>query len=103
MKPELIAACQMFLAPTTVLFAALGLAKTEGLKAGVSAVGLSIAVVWFIVVMWWPNLTGLERYATIALATLSGAIWVLSFLIHGLTSVGEKKRLPNFMQPDERP
>jgi hypothetical protein len=30
MKPELISACQMFLVPSTIMFAALGI--TEGLK-----------------------------------------------------------------------
>jgi len=32
MDDKLIAACQMFLAPATILFAALGLAATEALK-----------------------------------------------------------------------
>jgi hypothetical protein len=30
MKPELITACQMFLVPSTIMFAALGVAGSEG-------------------------------------------------------------------------
>jgi len=32
MDEKLVAACQMFLAPATILFAALGMATTEALK-----------------------------------------------------------------------
>jgi hypothetical protein len=40
MNVALIYACQMFLIPSTILFAALGAARTEGLKILVSIMGL---------------------------------------------------------------
>lgn len=99
MRPELIAACQMFLAPTTVLFAALGLARTEGLKAGISAIGLAIAVVWFALAFWWPGLTYLEKGAAMALSALSGGVWFISAVVHIATTTGYQARLPNIMRP----
>ena len=101
MKPELIAACQMFLAPTTILLTALGLAKTQGLKVGISVVGLAIAIVWLCVAVSWPALSNLEQNAAFALAAISGIVWLLSAIIHGLTTIGAKRVLPAFAQPDE--
>lgn len=43
---ELISACAMFLVPASILFAALGVAPTETLKAPISAMGFATAVVW---------------------------------------------------------
>jgi hypothetical protein len=91
----------MFLAPTTILLTALGLAKTQGLKAGISAVGLAIALVWLCVAVSWSALNTMEQNAAFALAAISGIVWLLSFIIHGLTTVGAKGALPAFAQPDE--
>jgi len=45
MDKDLISACQMFLVPASILFAALGVAGTEQLKTLVSVMGLATSAV----------------------------------------------------------
>jgi hypothetical protein len=54
----LLAACQMFLVPASILFGALGVATTEPLKTAISLMGLATSAVWFSRVWLW---TGLEE------------------------------------------
>jgi len=47
---DLISACQMFLVPMSIMFTALGLAATEGLKTGISFVGVIASAIWVVLV-----------------------------------------------------
>jgi hypothetical protein len=55
MKQELISACQMFLVPSTIMFAALGIAGSEALKSLISAAGSFTSLVWFETINRWNN------------------------------------------------
>jgi hypothetical protein len=82
MKAELILACEMFLVPSTILFAAIALASTEGLRAGISAIGAATSVAWFVQIWWWPDLNVIERGTALALALTFGAAWLVSLIAH---------------------
>ena len=53
MKQELISACQMFLVPSTIMFAALGIAGSEGLKSLICGAGLCTSSIWFWTINRW--------------------------------------------------
>lgn len=48
MDPTIIQVTEIFLIPGSILVGALGVAKTEGLKTGISALGLLTAAFWII-------------------------------------------------------
>jgi hypothetical protein len=94
-KDQLIPLATLFLPSSTILITALGVAKTEGLKTGVSALGLIISALWF-----WCNYD-----SAIELGELTVRVWVLTFLplffsacwiislrIHGANYQSEQKK-----------
>ena len=83
MNRDLIDACGMFLTPATILFAAIGIAQTEGLKAGISFIGFGISLVWLLRVLFWTGLK-LEDWLTgLAFAGIFLAVAFVSFVVHG--------------------
>jgi hypothetical protein len=83
MKQELIMACQMFLVPATILFAALGVAPTEQLKTLVSFMGIATSGVWYYRVFYWEGLVPIDRRTALILSGLFLFAWVIAFLVHG--------------------
>jgi hypothetical protein len=98
MDRDLISACAMFLGPSTILFAAVALAPTEGLKTGISLVGFMTASVWLVQMVCWQGLLGPERVTTSALALIFVTVWAVSAFVHGMTVTGNRDHLPEFMR-----
>ena len=95
MNQLLVQTCQMFLVPGSVLFTALGVAKTEGLKSGVSLIGTVISLAWFIRVYTWPPgllLPPEDKYTALALAGIFLAASAVSLWIHGNNWKDEQKK-----------
>jgi hypothetical protein len=82
MNQLLIMACQMFLVPATILFAALGVAPTESLKTLISAMGIATSGVWYYRIMVWTGLEPADNTTARLLAGLFLLAWTLSFLVH---------------------
>ena len=83
MKPmELIAACQMFLVPTSILFGALGLATALPLKMLISLIGLATSGLWFYRLWFWTGLAVIDRNATLGLAGAFALAWLVALLAY---------------------
>lgn len=82
MRPELISACQMFLVPSAIMFAALGVAGSEGLKTLISVMGIITASVWWSTVHDWTGLLPFESRAALWLSGLFVSAWLLCFFTH---------------------
>jgi hypothetical protein len=81
MNEALISACQLFLIPATLLFGALGVANTRGLKflvcvLGVATTGLLLYRVWY-----WTGLSLIDRRTALGLAGLFAGAWVITLLV----------------------
>jgi hypothetical protein len=94
MGKDLIAACQMFLVPMTILFAAIALARTEQLKTLISIMGLCTALAWLGAVHWWPTLSPNEYWAAGGLAFVFAAAWFISALAHFIRWLSGKAEEP---------
>lgn len=55
MDKDISAACQMFLIPSTIMFAALANASTEGLKVLVASIGSVTALIWLTRLRCWEG------------------------------------------------
>ncbi len=82
MPTDLINACQMFLVPCAILFAALGVAPTEQLKTLISVMGTATSGIWVFRIWLWSGLFPMDRYTTLALATIFLVAWVMSLIVH---------------------
>jgi hypothetical protein len=83
MEKDLIEACKMFLVPASVLFAALGIARTEGLKTGISFIGLVVSGAWLYRVIVWETLSSPDRYTALAFAGVFVVTALVSVVVHG--------------------
>jgi hypothetical protein len=81
MNETLISACQMFLIPATILFAAVGVANSRGLKLLVCLLGVATVGLWIYRVWYWAGLSLLDRRTALGLAGLYGLAWVFTLLI----------------------
>src|SRR5258707_15544393 len=63
MDEKLVAACQMFLVPATILFAALAVATREALKTLLCIIGVVVSTAWLYRLYRWTGLTGRFRVA----------------------------------------
>jgi hypothetical protein len=77
---ELIAACQMFLVPGSILFGALALANTQPLKTLISVMGLVTSGVWFYRVWFWSGLTQMDRNTALTLAGVFAVAWLVAMV-----------------------
>lgn len=89
MRPELISACQMFLVPSTIMFAALGVAGSEGLKTVICAMGAATSDVWCWTVYRWkdvalpdPTLLPSDTRSVLLLSALFAVAWGICFNVH---------------------
>jgi hypothetical protein len=80
MNETLIAACQMFLVPATLLFAAVGVAHTRGLKFLVCLLGIATSGLWLYRVWFWGGLSVMDRRVALGLAGLYAAAWLFALL-----------------------
>jgi hypothetical protein len=81
MNDTLIAACQMFLVPATILFGALGVANTRGLKFLVCLLGVATAGLWLYRVWFWAGLSIMDRRVALGLAGLYALAWLFTLLV----------------------
>ena len=70
MDEKLVAACQMFLVPATILFAALAVATREALKTLLCIIGVVVSTAWLYRLYRW---TGLSRQRRLRPKADSGA------------------------------
>jgi hypothetical protein len=82
----LVATCQMFLVPATILFAAVGVANTRFVKLLVCLLGVAIAALWIYRIWLWTGLSLIDRRTGLGIAGLFGICWVLT-LLHQLKSM----------------
>jgi len=82
MEKELIQTCTMFLVPASILFAAIGIARTEWLKALISLVGTGIGSLWSYRIISWPDLTGPDYNTALGLALILAVTAFISMIVH---------------------
>jgi hypothetical protein len=82
MNQQLISACQMFLVPASILFAAIGVANTVQVKTFVSLMGLITSLIWIISISIWGGLEPTDRGLTLSLAAVFLASWIVAFVAH---------------------
>ncbi len=81
MNESLISACQLFLIPATLLFGALGVANSRGLKLLVCFLGVATTGLWFYRVWFWAGLSLLDRRTALGLAGLFTLAWIVASLL----------------------
>jgi hypothetical protein len=86
LNETLVATCQMFLVPATILFAAVGVANTRFVKLLVCLLGVAIAALWIYRIWLWTGLSLIDRRTGLGIAGLFGICWVLT-LLHQLKSM----------------
>jgi hypothetical protein len=82
----LVATCQMFLVPATILFAAVGVANTRFVKLLVCLLGVAVAALWIYRIWLWTGLSLIDRRTGLGIAGLFGICWVLT-LLHQIKSM----------------
>jgi hypothetical protein len=91
MRAELISVCQLFLVPSTIMFAALGVAPSEGLKTVICVMGAATSDIWILTVYRWkdvlpaaPNtvLPESDRRPVLLLSFLFAVAWGICFWVH---------------------
>jgi hypothetical protein len=87
LNETLVATCQMFLVPATLLFAAVGVANTSFVKLLVSLLGVAVAALWIYRIWLWTGLSLVDRRTGLGIAGMFGFCWVLT-LLHQLRSMG---------------
>jgi len=58
--PELYSACQLFLVPASILFAALGVATREITKTAICFMGAFTSAIWFYRILVWKDLASVD-------------------------------------------
>jgi hypothetical protein len=81
MNETLISACQMFLIPATILFAAVGVPNSQGLKLLICFMGVATTGLWVYRVWYWTGLSLMDRRTALGLAGLYGLAWVFTLLL----------------------
>lgn len=82
MDKDVSAACQMFLIPSTIMFAALANASTEGLKVLVALMGFVTALIWLTRLRSWDGIKPADSKTANALARLFAVAWLGVFIAH---------------------
>jgi len=72
---------QIFLTPSSILFTALGVARTEGLKLGISLLGILTSGLWFLALESESTFGRGSPYTWLPI--LFGIAWVISAGVHG--------------------
>lgn len=94
MNETLISACQMFLIPATILFAAVGVPNSQGLKLLICLMGVATTGLWLYRVWYWAGLSLMDRRTALGLAGLYALAWVFTLLIQlkNMVSPGYSRR-----------
>jgi len=82
MDEKLVAACQMFLVPATILFAALAVATREALKTLLCIIGVVVSTAWLYRLYRWTGLSDADRHTAFALAYIFFAAAVIATVVH---------------------
>jgi hypothetical protein len=82
MDDKLVAACQMFLIPATILVAALAAATTEALKSLLCVMGVVVGGAWVYRLCWWEKLSAPDARVAYTLAILFLVASLLASLVH---------------------
>ncbi|MGM4917881.1 hypothetical protein SAMN03159423_2794 [Bradyrhizobium sp. NFR13] len=85
MNESLIAICQLFLVPLTILFAAVGVANARFVKLLVCLLGVGLAGLWLYRIYLWTGLSVIDRRTAYGLAGSFALCWVLT-LLHQIKS-----------------
>jgi hypothetical protein len=94
MDQQLTAMCQMFLFPASVLMTGIGVARTEGLKIGISVIGIVLAGTWIYRVYVWPDLKPPDWWTAMILAAIFGLVSLISLVVHVKGWHRERQPLP---------
>jgi hypothetical protein len=81
MKSELISICQMFLVPSSIMFAALGVAGSEALKSLICGAGSFTSLVWLWTINQWNN-PEVDTTPFWALSLFFTAAWIVCLIAH---------------------
>ena len=81
MNETLISACQMFLIPATILFAAVGVPNSRGLKLLICLMGVATTGLWAFRIWYWTGLSVMDRRTALGLSGLYVLAWIFTFLI----------------------
>src|SRR4029079_1935724 len=90
MEQTLITACQMFLVPSTIMFAALGVAPTEYLKTLVSAMGVTTSGLWFFRLWHWDKIATIDSRVTLMLSGALLVAWIICLGAHARLAYQER-------------
>jgi hypothetical protein len=82
MKKDLVDFCQMFLVPASILFAAIGIARTEWLKALISLIGAVVGALWCYRICKWPDLELPDQITAFGLGLIFGGAAAASTIAH---------------------
>jgi hypothetical protein len=82
MDDKLVAACQMFLVPATILFAALAVATREALKTLLCIIGVVVSTAWLYRLYRWTGLSDADRHTAFALAYIFFAAATIAAVVH---------------------
>ncbi len=82
MDEKLVATCQMFLVPATILFAALAVATTEALKTLLCIVGVLVSTAWLYRLYRWTGLSDADQHTAFALAYIFFAAATIAAVVH---------------------
>jgi hypothetical protein len=82
---SLIAACQLFLIPLTILFAAVGVANSRFVKLLVCVLATALAALWLYRIWLWSGLSLIDRRTGLGIAGGFALCWVLT-LLHQIKS-----------------
>jgi len=93
MNQQLVAASQMFIIPISILFVALGVARTEALKTLVSALSVGVSVIWVCRIARWAGFLSVgDKYVGLGLAIICLVATIISLVVHGSLWWPEFKR-----------
>ena len=85
MNQHLMLTCQMFLIPASVLFVAIGVARTEALKTLLSLMACGVSLIWLARVYRWPfGLSFGDKFTALGLAIIFLVAAIICLVAHGL-------------------
>jgi hypothetical protein len=93
----------MFLVPASILFAAIGIARTEWLKSMVSLVGAGVGALWCYRVFVWQDLQPPDWTTAFGLGVIFGGLAAVSTIIHLARAISGKSEDEPLISPAQTP
>ena len=85
MHYQLMLTCQMFLISASILFVAIGVARTEALKTLLSLMACGVGLIWLARVYRWPvALSFGDKFTSLGLIIIFLVAALISLVAHGL-------------------